>query len=203
MKTRRRAGGRPIDWAEVHRRLARTTAADGALTPEQARAVLDERARALARVPERPPALGDILEVVCFTLANERYALETRYVREVVTRVVVARVPGAPDFLAGVINLRGEIVAIMDLRPLFHLPATASAEAGRVLVLGGERLEFGILADAVEEVTTLRADAILEPPGAVTGPSRPLLRGVTAEARVVLDGAALLGDPRLFIDGPG
>jgi purine-binding chemotaxis protein CheW len=198
-----RVRGRAIDWADVHRRLARATVSDITLSPERARAVLDERARALACVPEQAPAPAETLEIVAFTLAEERYALETHHVREVVLRPALTPVPGAPAFLAGVMNLRGEIVAVMDLRPFLGLPAVAAAEPGPVLVLGGERTEFGVRADTVESVTRVRADGIFDPPEATTGPGRGFLRGVTADALAVLDGSALLADPRLFIDRPG
>jgi chemotaxis signal transduction protein len=69
-----------------------------------------------------------------------------------------------------------------------------------VLVLGTDRAELGLLADAAHEVRRVRADEVLEPPGSVAGPGREYVRGVTSEALVVLDGAVLLQDRRLFID---
>ena len=105
-----------------------------------------------------------------------------------------------PDFLIGVINLRGEILDVFDLRCLFGVPAGEVAESSRVVVLGDERDEFGVLADAAHEVTTLRRDEVLEPPGSVAGLARSYLRGVTAETLIILDGAELLQDARLFID---
>jgi hypothetical protein len=116
-----RAGG--TDWAEVRARLDRAGAATAEalrLSPERARAVLEERARALARVPPAEYA-GAVLEVVTFDLAGERYALETRHVRAVVRLGEHTPVPGAPDFLVGVLNLRGEVLAVMDLGKVLGL----------------------------------------------------------------------------------
>jgi chemotaxis signal transduction protein len=76
----------------------------------------------------------------------------------------------------------------------------AATGAARVLVLGSERAEFGMLADAAREVRAVRADEVLEPPGSLAGAGREYVRGVTKEALVVLDGAVLLQDRRLFID---
>jgi len=135
-----------------------------------------------------------------FTLANERYGLPTPYAQEVVRQADYTPVPGAPDFLAGVLNLRGDILAVFDLRPFLGVAGGGGTGLSRVLVAGGARAEFGILADAVEGVTAVRADEVLEPPGAVAGPGRQYLRGVTPDALIVLDGAALLADARLFID---
>jgi purine-binding chemotaxis protein CheW len=170
------------------------------LSPERARAVLEARARLVARVPVEAPAASVVLEVVTFALANERYAIETHHVREVVRFNEFTPVPGAPDFLVGVFNLRGDILAVFDLRPFFGVARQAVTDLSRLLVLGGERAEFGVLADAAHEVRAVRTDEVLEPPGSVVGVGREYLRGVTRDALLVLDGAALLQDARLFID---
>jgi len=174
----------------------------GHASPEQARAVMDERARALARAPAPQPRAEEVIEVVTFALAGERYAIETRHVRRVEWPGPVTPVPGAPDFLAGVVNLGGEILDVIDLKSVLGLggPGPGSAEPSPVIVLGGSRDEFGVQADAVHEVTTLRTDEVLEPVGSVLGIDRQHLRGVTGAALIVLDGAGLIRDDRLVID---
>jgi purine-binding chemotaxis protein CheW len=192
-----------IDWDQVRGRLARIDAAvAGAarLSPEQAQAVMQERARALARVPARPPDAAEVIEVATFSLAKELYAIETRHVCEVARFVDVTPVAGAPDFFAGLLNLRGEILAVFDVRRFFGLPAAGVSDLSRVIVLGRERVEFGMLADALGEVRSLRIDELHELPGSVAGISREFVRGVTAGAMIVLDGAVMLRDERLFID---
>jgi purine-binding chemotaxis protein CheW len=203
MKTRRRTSDDGIDWQQVRERLARARAATEEsvrLSPERARQVMEARARDLARVPPRAPAAAEVLEVVTFALANERYAVETRHTREVIRFTDFTPVPGAPDFLVGLVNLRGEVLAVFDLRKFFGVAEQGVTDLSRVIVLGGERAEFGVLADAVHEVTALRIDEVAEPPGSVAGVAREYLRGVTREALLVLDGAVLLRDGRLFID---
>ena len=196
-------GRRGLDWSEVHARLARAAEATEAATdpsPERARAVMDERAAALARVPSRPPGPSEVVEVAAFLLAGERYAIETRYVCKVVRLTDFTPVPGAPGFLGGVLNLRGEILALVDLRAFFGIASGGLTDLSRIVVIGLDRNEFGIMADAVREVVTLRLDAILEPPASIAGAGRPYLLGVTADGLVVLDGAALIGDEGLFVD---
>jgi purine-binding chemotaxis protein CheW len=203
MKDSRRTRTNRINWQDVRERLARigtAIAGEVRLSPERARAVMEERARALARVPPRAPNAAEVIEVVTFSLANERYAVATCHVREVLRCGDVTPVPGAPDFLAGLLNLRGEVLAVFDLRTFFGIAAGGAAGLSRVLVLGGERAEFGVLADAVHEVLPLRTGEVHEPPGSLAGPGREYLRGVTAGALLVLDGAVLLRDGRLFID---
>jgi purine-binding chemotaxis protein CheW len=203
MKARRRTSAGGIDWQQVRQRLARAhqaTEESLRLSPERARAVMEQRARDLARVPPRPPHATEVLEVVTFALADERYAVETCHTREVRPFPEFTPVPGAPDFLAGLVNLRGEVLAVFDLRRFFGVADRGLTDRSRVIVLGGERAEFGVLADAVHEVTTLRIDEVAEPPASVAGAGRDYLRGVTKDALIVLDGAVLLRDGRLFID---
>jgi purine-binding chemotaxis protein CheW len=192
-----------IDWQKARDRLSRAASAlDEAhrLSPERTRAVLEERALSVARIPTQGLGRGAAIEVVTFHLGEERYALETSYVREILRLKKVTPLPGTPEFLSGITNLRGQIVAVLDLRGVFGIANPASTELSRVIVLGEERIEFGVLADSVHEVILLPLDQVREVPGSVAGIGREYLRGVTADALIVLDGAALLNDPRLTID---
>jgi purine-binding chemotaxis protein CheW len=194
---------RRFDWDAVRRRLGRAIASTeqaDRLPPERARALLEERARALARPLQAATPDAGVLRLLTFALANERYAIEARHVREVVRLTAYVPVPGAPDFLLGVMNLRGEVLAVVDLRKFLGAAARGVSDLARVLVLGGDRAEFGILADAAHEVVAVPADAVHEPPPSVAGIGREYLLGVTADALIVLDGTVLLRDPRLFID---
>jgi purine-binding chemotaxis protein CheW len=215
MKPADHVPARGIDWQAYRARLDRVLAGlqnEEHTTPEQARAVMDERARTLARAPAPRPRADQVIEVVTFALAGERYAIETCHVRRVEWPGPVTPVPGALDFLAGVVNLGGEVLDVIDLRSVFGLggrvtgTGSGSTEASPVIVLGGSRDEFGILADAVDEVRVLRTDEVLEPVGSVQGIDRQYLRGVTQSALIVLDGAGLIRDDRLVIEqgeGPG
>jgi purine-binding chemotaxis protein CheW len=192
-----------LNWQEIRERLERAALATEEalhLSPERAREVMEERARVLARVPAQSTRAAEKIEIVIFALANERYAIETRFIREVVPLTDVTLLPGAPAFVVGVTNLRGHILAIIDLRKFFGVPARGLTDQTRALVLGGERPEFGVLADVTYAVDTMPLEAVLEAPASVAGVAREYLRGVTAEALIILDGGVLLADPRLFID---
>jgi purine-binding chemotaxis protein CheW len=133
-------------------------------------------------------------------LVNERYAIETRYVREVGPLVDVTPVPGTPEFVRGVGNLRGEITAIIELGRFFGIGTQSRTDLSRLVVLGAERVEFGIVADDVREVISLPIETLSALDMATTRVDRTYLRGVTTDALIVLDGAALLNDHRLMID---
>jgi len=196
-------GEEAINWQLIRKRLDRVAKAiDGAqcLTDQQSRELLEKRARQLAQVPPEAPQATEVLQIVAFLLADERYALETRHVWEVVRFTEFTPLPGAPPFVVGIMNLRGAILAIIDLRKFFDLPSQEATPLSRILVLGHEGPEFGVLADATYEVTLLRVKEIYEPPGSVAGIGREYLAGVTQNSLILLDGAALLQDPRLFVD---
>lgn len=167
---------------------------------ERERATLEERARALARPPAIEVASADRVEVLVFALAGESWALETRAVREVTRFTDFTAVPGAPELLLGVTNLRGEILPVFDLRKLTGIAAKGLTDLSRLLVLGEDVEELGLLADEVREVRTIGRGEVLDPPEALSGVGRNLLLGVTKDAVIVLDAAGLLSDPRLFLN---
>src|SRR5437016_5773323 len=125
-----------IDWQQVRDRLNRAAQASDEshrLSPERVRAILEERARAAARVPAQAPDADAVIEVVHLDLGEERYAIETRCVREILRLKEYTPVPDTPDFLVGVTNLRGQIVAVMDLRQFFGIAALAPTDHARVI----------------------------------------------------------------------
>lgn len=200
MKRAGRVG--PIDWDEIRTRLERVTAAaspSARLSPEQTRALLDERARALARVPAEAPGVGETCELVTFTVGAEIYAVETRYVHAVAPSPVPTQLPGGPPHLAGVVNFRGEVLLVFELVPLLALAGTTAPGVGQLLVLGGERIEFGLRVDAVEDVVSVRVNGVRPAPESANPFTRACLRGIHGDGLAVLDGAALLSDSRFFV----
>jgi purine-binding chemotaxis protein CheW len=193
---------RTIDWEAIHRRLAVTAAAiSGGLDPgpEEARRVLEARARVAARPPVNPDE-AERLEVLTFSLAGETYGVETSHVREVCQLRDLTPVPCTPPFVAGVMSLRGRILAVIDLRRVFELPAKGLTELNRVIVLRGREQELGLLADAITGVRAVAAAALQESLPTLTGPRDRFLRGITGQRLAVLDGGRLLGDAGLKVD---
>jgi purine-binding chemotaxis protein CheW len=203
VKPGERGATRAVDWGAVRERLAAAQAAtERDLTPEQARALLDERARHLAAPVGRGDDRGPLVEIVTFSLGPESFAIEAALVRDVVRLTSLTPVPGTPDFVLGVVNHRGEILMVVDLRKLLGLERPGITDLSRIVVLGEERAEFGLLVDSTRELRSIGRAEILAPPGG-RGPIDPcFLVGVTREALAVLDGWALLQDPRLLV-GPG
>lgn len=173
---------------------------DSTLDVEQ---ILRARARALARVPESPPAAETMLELLEFRLAQERYALETRYVQEVHPLRELTPLPGTPPFVLGIVNLRGRIVPVFDLKKFFELPEPGLTDLHRIILVQGHDLELGLLADVVVGVRSV-ALADLQPSlPTLTGIRAQYLKGVTDERMVVLDLDHVLSDPKLIVQDDG
>jgi purine-binding chemotaxis protein CheW len=103
-----------------------------------------------------------------FRLGEEAFAIDVKQVREVLDLSPITKVPRAPDFMRGVINLRGAVVPVVDMKLKFGLPATDSTHDTRIVVmeidLGGEATVMGALADSVHEVLELEPGQIQDPP---------------------------------------
>jgi purine-binding chemotaxis protein CheW len=189
----------PVDWSALVARLERATEATRrGRSGADARAVLAARARALAPAPEPAERPGTVA-VLGLALGAERYAIETALVREVVRPPPLARLPGAPAFLAGVANLRGEIVDVLDLRELLGVAPSTDAPA-RLVVLGTDRVELALVADAVLEVAEVDPHSLAPAPESPARKRPEYVRGLTPDGAVLLDGAAILRDPRLVVD---
>jgi len=196
-----RKTGQGLDWEEAYARLARlATATESAsvMKPEEAQALLEARARELARpsVPARPS--GSLLEVARFRSGGQEYALETRFIHEVLRTAELTPLPGAPPLLRGLTLLRGEVLPVVELAPLFGRPA--SGQGSGVLLVGLARPELGLSVEAVEEVVLLPRDTLLPPPATLAAEAVKLVSGIHREGTLLLEGEALLGDSRLVFE---
>jgi purine-binding chemotaxis protein CheW len=190
-----------IDWAEVHRRIeAANRALETGFTPdgEKVTKTLRERAIALARGGKEEKQ-GDIIEIVEFVLAVERYGLETSYVEEVWPLKNFTPLPGTPGFVVGIMNVRGRIVSVIDLKRLFDIPEKGLGDLNKVIILKSEEMEFGILADAVVGVSNVYANELQPSLPTLTGIREEYLKGLTRERVVILDAKKLLSDKSIIV----
>ncbi|MGI5860638.1 MAG: chemotaxis protein CheW [Myxococcales bacterium] len=190
----------PVDWRAVHERLRRATERQAErLSPARVQEILDERARALARVPAPRRAAGR-LELVAFRLGQERYALESAYVRRLLRRARLTETPGAPAPLRGLINLQGEVVAVFDLAAVLQGRRLEWTDHTAALVLGAQRPELAVPVEVGVDIVTLDPAEIHAPGPSVVPLAQDLVAGVTRDALVVLKATALLHGPRFVVD---
>ena len=157
------------------------------------------RALALAAESGRTQTLDQSIEVVEFLLAHERYAVESSYVREVYPLENLTPLPCTPAFVLGIVNLRGEIVSVIDVRKFFDLPQTGLPDLNKVIVLESGNMVFGILADVILGVRRLPLADIQPSLPTLTGIREKYLKGITPERTVVLDAGKLLADEDIVV----
>ncbi|AKF84084.1 chemotaxis protein W [Myxococcus fulvus 124B02] len=190
-----------IDWTAVRARLAELESsreAQGDLTPEEEAALLDERARALGRPLTPDIAPGTLREVVRFRASGQTYALESRFVLEVVRSAEVIPLPGAPPALRGLTLLHGEVLPVVELAPLFgRAPSNA---AGPLLVVGTHRAELGVRTEEVQEVTQVSSLDLLPTPEGLMDTAGGLVFAADRDGTLLLEGDSLLSDSRLVFD---
>jgi purine-binding chemotaxis protein CheW len=113
-------------------------------------------------------AITETSQYMTFKLGNELFAVKVSQVREVLEIPQITRVPSAPDYMRGVVNLRGQAIPVVDLRVRFGLPPVANTANTRIIVmeleLDGEAAVLGGIADSVHEVIDLEPDSINPPP---------------------------------------
>lgn len=138
-----------------------------------------------------------IIQWVTFKLEGEKYGIKVMQVQEVLRMTEIAPVPGAPDYVLGIINLRGNVVTVVDTRKRFGLPTRDPDDATRIVIIEAENQIVGILVDSVAEVMDLRMSEIETAPNVGNDESSRYIQGVSSqndELLILVDVNKLLTD---------
>ncbi|PJC88245.1 chemotaxis protein CheW [Vibrio sp. HA2012] len=139
----------------------------------------------------------EVLQWVTFQLEEETYGINVMQVREVLRYSEIAPVPGAPDYVLGIINLRGNVVTVIDTRSRFGLMQGEVTDNTRIIVIESERQVIGILVDSVAEVVYLRTSEIDTTPSVGSDESAKFIQGVSnrdGKLLILVDLNKLLSD---------
>lgn len=142
---------------------------------------------------------GNLMEVLVFMLGGEQYAIEMDYIKEVVLLRQITPLPKTPDFLLGIINLRGDVLSIVDLRTFFGMQRKGLSDYNRVIVLKNDNMEFGMLADRVSGMKMINTEDIHPPPSTVGGIGADFLLGVLPGPLILINAKKVLTDPRMIV----
>lgn len=161
-------------------------------------AILEERAQALALVDADADAeVGE--EMLTFRLGDNCYALPVRYVREVRNFDTVTPLPSVPEWILGLINVRGRLLTALDIRPLLETASVPPQPGSTIVIVGAGDIELGLIADLVIEVRRHLAEP--QPtPSTAGGRGVAWVRGVDEALNLLIDLPVLLADPRLIIN---
>lgn len=121
---------------------------------------------------------GSELQVVTFNIGKEEFAVPILKIQEINRLVEITKVPNAPDFVEGVINLRGKVIPVFDLRKRFGLPIIEHGKLARIIVVNMDGRVVGLIVDSVSEVLRLPDSAIEPPPPIVGGIDSEYIRGL-------------------------
>ena len=136
-----------------------------------------------------------------FQLGAESYGVELSYAIGVHFLRDLMPLPLGPAFVVGAINLQGTVVAVVDLRQLLELPASAVSNLSRVVVLHSEEMSVGLLADSISGVRRVSKKDFQAGLQTLTGASATYLEGVTSDRMILLDVKRMLSDPKLSAEG--
>ncbi|CAM3942870.1 MULTISPECIES: chemotaxis protein CheW [Pseudoalteromonas] len=139
----------------------------------------------------------EVLQWVTYKLEDETYGINVMQVQEVLRYTEIAPVPGAPAYVLGIINLRGNVVTVIDTRARFGLVSAEVTDNSRIVIIEAEKQVIGILVDSVAEVVYLRSSEIDSAPNIGTEESAKFIQGVSnreGELLILVDLNKLLSD---------
>ncbi len=107
---------------------------------------------------------GDEIQLVSFILGDETFAIDVAQVREIVKLEKITRIPKMPDFIEGVLNLRGQITTVVDMRKRFQMETIERDAQSKIIIGEIEKFKFGMIVDSVSNVLRVPPENILPPP---------------------------------------
>lgn len=131
-----------------------------------------------------------------FSMEKEDYGIEIRHVREIIGIQKITEIPDMPDYIRGVINLRGKVIPVMDVRTRFRMPTRDYDNRTCIIVVQIEGKSMGLLVDKVKEVVDISGDQIEPPPSTNQANASLYLRGlgkIGSEVKILLDVHRLIG----------
>lgn len=162
------------------------------------RKILRDRARKLAEIPVETKT--NTIEVLMFTLANETYAFETANVREVFKAAELTTLPSTPDFLLGIINVRGEILSVIDIKTFFNLSSDDNLKALSVIILQSGLRVLGIATDEILGVFDISKHNLQASLPTLDANKHNYLKGISGDRVIILDAINILNDNNLIIN---
>jgi len=132
-----------------------------------------------------------------FIIGKEVYGIEIKYVTEIINMQKITEVPELPEYIKGIINLRGKIIPVMDVRLRFRKEAKEYNDRTCIIVVDIEDISVGLIVDSVSEVITITEDNIVPPPDTNTGFNNRYIKGIGKvgdEVKLLLDCGKLLTD---------
>ncbi|NOZ68081.1 MAG: chemotaxis protein CheW [Deferribacteres bacterium] len=139
----------------------------------------------------------EILQLVSFTLKDEEYAVDILNVQEINRITEITQVPNSPDYVEGVINLRGKVMPVINLRKKFGIEEKETDDTSRIIIMDIQGVTNGLIVDSVSEVLRIPADIVEPPPQISSGLNSRFIKGIAKldnRLIILIDINKLLGD---------
>lgn len=176
-----------------------TSTARGKNDPLVKKRIFKERAAKLAQPRQTDDADGAMLDVIQFSIGHEKYGIELPYIREIYPFRDLTWVPCTPRFVLGIVSVRGQIISVIDLREFFDLPRAELTRTAKIIILGREKHEIGILAEKMLGERKLPLAAIQSGMAGLKDLQDNYIKGVGTDRLAILNIDQLLSDSKLVI----
>lgn len=124
---------------------------------------------------------GEEIQLVVFSLGREEFAVEVTQVREIMRMEEITRMPKSPSFVEGIINLRGQIIAVIELAKRLNMQSSERSAETRIIVVEADEVKVGMIVDSVSEVLRVSAEAVEAAPTLAAEASVAYLLGVVKQ----------------------
>ena len=163
--------------------------------------ILQERARKISvtRTLDHV-SQDDEITVIEFNLMPEHYAIDEYFVSEVMLLKELTPIPGVTAFVAGITNLRGKIISIVNLKNFLGITSKGITDLNRIIVLKNKQMEFGILVDSILGTWTIKTSMLSPAPITLQGAEAGYVKGITSEGLIILDGSNILSTKTIIIN---
>jgi purine-binding chemotaxis protein CheW len=162
--------------------------------------ILKERAIQLSKPADNETLAGTVMTGLCFLLSEEQYITDSNYVIEVLPLNELTPLPCTPSFLLGIINVRGRILSVLNLKNFFNLPEKGITNLNRVIVVKSLGIELGLLVDEVVGNTDIILEQLQQSLPTINQRLKEYLIGINHNFSIVIDIAKFLADDKIIIN---
>ncbi|MBI9068212.1 MAG: chemotaxis protein CheW [Salinivirgaceae bacterium] len=162
--------------------------------------ILKQRADKLSISLEKKVVSGEQIKVLEFLLSTEKYAIDSTYINEVISISEITPLPCTPDFIVGIINLRGKIISVMDIKKFLSISGADTANIKKVIIVKHSDIELGIIADEILGNSIIQLNEIQTKVTSITDVNKNFITGVTNKKLIVLDIKELLLSEKIIIN---
>jgi purine-binding chemotaxis protein CheW len=164
------------------------------------RSILRKRAAVLAQERATVQQSSEFVNVIAFLLSGESYAFETSRIKEVYPLKEVTPLPCTPESIVGIINVRGHIITVLDLKKLLGLHDSSIRVFDKAIIVEREDVVLGFLADEVLGAKTIIINSLVKELPTLSGLNAEYLYGVTPDRLILLNLDRILSDPRIVVN---